>query len=115
MIADAVKKYGVEEIIFCIPSAPISVRNEILEKCSIPGVALKTLPTLSQLANGEVTLQQVKNVSIDDLLGRTQVCTDNSAMADKVRGKTVLVTGGGRFDRQRALPSDCGAPSPAGS
>ena len=95
MIADAVKKYGVEEIIFCIPSAPISVRNEILEKCSIPGVALKTLPTLSQLANGEVTLQQVKNVSIDDLLGRTQVCTDNSAMADKVRGKTVLVTGGG--------------------
>ena len=39
--------------------------------------------------------QQVKNVSIDDLLGRTQVCTDNSAMADKVRGKTVLVTGGG--------------------
>ena len=95
MIADAVKKYGVEEIIFCIPSAPISVRNEILEKCSIPGVALKTLPTLSQLANGEVTLQQVKNVSIDDLLGRAQVCTDNSAMADKVRGKTVLVTGGG--------------------
>ena len=94
-IEEAVKKYGVEEIIFCIPSAPVSVRNEILEKCSIPGVALKTLPTLSQLVNGEVTLQQVKNVSIDDLLGRTQVCTDNGAIRGKVKGKTVLVTGGG--------------------
>lgn len=94
-IEEAVKKYGVEEIIFCIPSAPVSVRNEILEKCSIPGVALKTLPTLSQLVNGEVTLQQVKNVSIDDLLGRTQVCTDNGAIRGKVKDKTVLVTGGG--------------------
>jgi len=94
-IAEAVKKYDVEEIIFCIPSASPSVRNEILELCSTTGVTLKTLPTLSQLADGEVTLQHVKNVSIDDLLGRTQVCTDNTAIAKKVTGKTVLVTGGG--------------------
>ena len=94
-IAEAVKKYDVEEIIFCIPSASPSVRNEILEMCSSTGVTLKTLPTLSQLADGEVTLQHVKNVSIDDLLGRTQVCTDNSAIAKKVSGQTVLVTGGG--------------------
>ena len=94
-IAEAVRKYDVEEIIFCIPSAPASVRNEILELCSATGVTLKTLPTLSQLADGEVTLQHVKNVSIEDLLGRTQVRTDNSPMADKVRDKTVLVTGGG--------------------
>ena len=94
-IADAVEKYDVEEIIFCIPSASPAARNEILEICSATGVTLKTLPTLSQLADGEVTLQHVKNVSIDDLLGRTQVCTDNSAIAKKVSGKTVLVTGGG--------------------
>lgn len=94
-IAEAVKKYDIEEIIFCIPSAPGIVRNEILELCSATGVTLKTLPTLSQLANGEVSLQQMKNVSIEDLLGRTQVCTDNSAMAENVSGKTVLVTGGG--------------------
>ena len=95
VIPDAVRKYNIEEVIFCIPSAPLSTRNEILEICSSCGVALKTLPTLSQLANGEVTLQQVRSVSIEDLLGRTQVSTDNSAIADKVRGKTVLVTGGG--------------------
>jgi len=94
-IAEAVKKYDVEEIIFCIPSAPASVRNELLELCSATGVTLKTLPTLSQLADGEVSLQHMKNVSIEDLLGRTQVCTDNNAISKKVSGKTVMVTGGG--------------------
>ena len=94
-INEAVEKYDVEEVIFCIPSAPMHVRNEILEICSTAGVTLKALPTLSQLANGEVTLQQVKNVNIEDLLGRTQVCTDNVAMRDRVCGNTVLVTGGG--------------------
>ena len=94
-IPDAVERYHVEEIIFCIPSAALGVRNEILESCSGLGVTLKTLPTLSQLANGEVTLQQVRSVSIEDLLGRTQVSVDNDAIGEKVRGKTVLVTGGG--------------------
>ena len=94
-IPDAVRKYDVEEVIFCIPSASLTTRNEILEICSACGVTLKTLPTLSQLANGEVTLQQVRSVSIEDLLGRTQVSTDNTAIAEKVSGKTVLVTGGG--------------------
>ena len=95
LIPKAIKDYDVEEVVFCIPSAALPVRNEILEICSGCGVEIKTLPTLSQLANGEVTLQQVRSVSIEDLLGRTQVNTDNSAMAPKVEGKTVLVTGGG--------------------
>ena len=94
-IPEAIRKYDVEEVIFCIPSAPLSARNEILEICSACGVTLKALPTLSQLANGEVSLQQVRNVSIEDLLGRTQVTADSTAIAEKVRGKTVLVTGGG--------------------
>jgi len=94
-IQSMAKRFDVEEIIFCIPSAPLSVRNELLEICNGCGVTLKALPTLSQLANGEVTLQQVRSVSIEDLLGRTQVCTDNTAIADKIRGRVVLVTGGG--------------------
>ena len=94
-IPEAVNRYAVEEVIFCIPSASLTTRNEILEICSACGVTLKTLPTLSQLANGEVTLQQVRSVSIEDLLGRTQVTADSTAIAEKVRGKTVLVTGGG--------------------
>ena len=94
-ILDAAKKYAVEDIIFCIPSASKEVRNEILEICSQTGAELKTLPSLDKLINGEVTLTQIKSVSIEDLLGRTQVHTDNAAIRDKVQGKVVLVTGGG--------------------
>ena len=94
-IVSAARKFDVEEILFCIPSAPAHIRNEILEICSTTGAELKTLPTLSQLVDGEVTLSQIKSVSIEDLLGRTQVHTDNSDIARKVEGQTVLVTGGG--------------------
>lgn len=94
-ILEAAKKYAVEDIIFCIPSASKEVRNEILEICSQTGAELKTLPSLDKLINGEVTLTQIKSVSIEDLLGRTQVHTDNAAIRDKVQGKVVLVTGGG--------------------
>ncbi len=94
-ILDAAKKYAVEDIIFCIPSASKEVRNEILEICSQTGAELKTLPSLDKLINGEVTLTQIKSVSIEDLLGRTQVHTDNAAIRDKVQDKVVLVTGGG--------------------
>lgn len=94
-IIEAAKRYDIEDIIFCIPSAPDKVRNEILEICSHTGAQLKTLPSLDKLINGEVTLTQIKTVSIEDLLGRTQVHTDNAAIRDKIQGKTVLVTGGG--------------------
>ena len=108
-IPESIRKYDVEEVIFCIPSASLPVRNEILEICSGSGVIIKTLPTLSQLANGEVTLQQVRSVSIEDLLGRTQVNTDNSAMAPKVEGQDRSGHRRRRLHRQRALPSARGA------
>ncbi len=94
-IVEAAKRYDIEDIIFCIPSAPDKTRNEILEICSRTGAQLKTLPSLDKLINGELTLTQIKNVSIEDLLGRTQVHTDNAAIRDKIQGRTVLVTGGG--------------------
>ena len=94
-IVEAAKRYDIEDIIFCIPSASDKLRNEILEICSRTGAQLKTLPSLDKLISGELTLTQIKNVSIEDLLGRTQVHTDNAAIRDKIQGKTVLVTGGG--------------------
>lgn len=94
-IQEAAKRYKVEEIVFCIPSAPAHVRNEILEECSRTGIKLKTLPALSQLANGEISASQLRDVSIDELLGRPQIEVDNSVIAGRIQGKTVLVTGGG--------------------
>ena len=95
VIADTVKKLGIDEIVFCIPSASIQTKNDILEICSSTGAKLKALPSLAQLANGDFSVSQMKDVSIEDLLGRTQVHTDNSVITPKVFGKTVLVTGGG--------------------
>ena len=94
-IAECVKKFGIEEIVFCIPSASAKTRNELLEICNSSGAKLKTLPSLSQLASGKLSISQMKEVSIEDLLGRNQVRTDNSVITPKVFGKTVLVTGGG--------------------
>ena len=94
-IDEAVKKYDIEEIVFCIPSAPPHIRKELLEICSSTGAKLKTLPALAQLANEEVSVSQLRDVSIDDLLGRTQVKIDNSVIEHEIRGNTVLVTGGG--------------------
>lgn len=94
-IVETVKKLGIEEIVFCIPSASAQTRNELLEICSSTGAKLKSLPSLAQLANGELSVNQMREVSIEDLLGRTQVHTDNSVITPKVFGKTVLVTGGG--------------------
>lgn len=94
-IPDAVRKYSVEEIIFCIPSAAVQEKNKILEICNGTGAKLKIMPSLSQLANEDVLINQIKDVSIEDLLGRTPVHADNSVISGRVFGKTVLVTGGG--------------------
>ena len=84
-----------EEIIFCIPSASVQEKNKILEICNSTGAKLKIMPSLSQLANEDVLINQIKDVSIEDLLGRDPVHTDNSGISGRVFGKTVLVTGGG--------------------
>ncbi|MBQ5740070.1 MAG: polysaccharide biosynthesis protein, partial [Oscillospiraceae bacterium] len=94
-IVEAAERYRVEEIILCIPSAPMHVRKEILEICEKTRAQLKTLPALSQLANGEVSVRQIRDISLEDLLGRAPVGIDNAAVGGVFHGKTVLVTGGG--------------------
>ena len=94
-ILSAAKKYGVEEIVFAIPSMPRPQRQQVLEICQKTGCRLKTLPALSQLANGEVGIKQIRDVEIADLLGREQVKVDIDKICAYVAGKTVLVTGGG--------------------
>ena len=94
-IADAVKQYRVEEIVFAIPSAPVHMRKEILDICQKTGCNLKIMPGVSQLANGEVKIQKIRNVSVLDLLGRDSVQVDLTEIAGYIQDKCVLVTGGG--------------------
>ena len=90
-----VDEYKIEEIVLAIPTASSIDRREILEICQKTRCRLKTLPGIFQLANGEVSLQRMRDVSVLDLLGRDSVKVDLTRIGGYIGGKTILVTGGG--------------------
>lgn len=94
-IPELVKKYHVDEIMLAMPSAPAKEIKNILDICKETGCELKRLPGMYQLVNGEVNISTLKEVDVNDLLGREPVQVDLSAILDYVAGKTILVTGGG--------------------
>ncbi len=94
-IPDLVKQYRIDEIIIAMPSALAKEIKEILDVCKETGCDLKRLPGVYQLVNGEVGISKLKEVDVNDLLGREPVKVDLSAIMDYVAGKVVLVTGGG--------------------
>ncbi|MCR5148457.1 MAG: polysaccharide biosynthesis protein, partial [Eubacterium sp.] len=90
-----VEKYKVEKIYYAIPSSDRKTQRDILGICSQTHCELKILPGIYQLANGEVDLKDMKDVAIEDLLGRDQVKVDMKEIFDQISGKVVLITGGG--------------------
>ena len=89
------EKYDIDEIILAIPSASRQEKLQILNYCHNTSCTLRTLPGICQLANGEVRIEQIREVDIEDLLGRETVKIDLDEVAAYITGKTVLVTGGG--------------------
>ena len=94
-IPEMVEKYGITSIYFAIPTASGKVRKEILDICSKTDCHLKSLPGIYQLINGEVSVSQLKDVAIEDLLGREQINLYKAETFDFIKGRTILVTGGG--------------------
>lgn len=94
-IIDAVGEYGIDEIIFAIPSASTRVRKEILDICKETECKMRTLPGMYQLINGDVSIAKLKEVEIEDLLGRDPIKINTEEVLGYVKDKTVLVTGGG--------------------
>ncbi|MBQ7354394.1 MAG: polysaccharide biosynthesis protein, partial [Clostridia bacterium] len=94
-IVAAVRKYRVEEIIYAIPSAAPQKRAQILETCNTTGCRLRTLPGIYQLVNGEVDIQKIRDVQIEDLLFRHAIDVADQMSSKYYRNRTVLVTGGG--------------------
>ena len=90
-----VEKYRVSEIILAIPSIPVKEKKAIWEICSRTDCKFKQLPGIYQLANGEVSIQAIRDIDIEDLLERDVVNVDMGGISDLIRGKTVMVTGGG--------------------
>lgn len=94
-ILDAVGQYSIDEIIFAIPSASVQTRKEILDICKESGCKLRTIPGTYQLINGDVYVSNLKEVDIEDLLGREPIRINTEEVLDHVSGKVILVTGGG--------------------
>ena len=94
-ILSAVDRYQIDKIYLAIPSASAAERRDILHICSETECELKNLPGMYQLALGELTVSTLRDVSIEDLLGREQVRTELGGVFHFIHGKTVLVTGGG--------------------
>ena len=94
-IMDAVEEYSIDEIIFAIPSANRQVRKELLDICKETGCKLRAIPGTYQLINGDVSIAKLKDVEIEDLLGREPIKTSIEEIMGYVSGKVIMVTGGG--------------------
>ena len=94
-IAESVEKYNVDEIVLAIPSISMAEQKEILEVCKETGCNMKILPGIYQFINNEVSVKKLRDVQIEDLLGREPIKTNLDLILSYVQGQTVLVTGGG--------------------
>jgi FlaA1/EpsC-like NDP-sugar epimerase len=90
-----VKRLQIEQVIIAMPVAPGKVIRELVATCEQVGVQTKILPGIYDLLGGKVGVTALRNVQIEDLLRRTPVQTDTAAVSTLLRGKRVLVSGGG--------------------
>ena len=94
-IGEVCEKYDIDEIIFAIPSCSNAERKEILELCTETGLEVKAVPGLYQLVDGQVAVSQLRDVRLEDLLGRDPIVVDAEEVRSFIEGRVVLVTGGG--------------------
>lgn len=90
-----VGRYGVEKIYVAIPSAKAEEKRDILNICKETGCEIKNLPGVYQFVTGEVSVKSMKPVAIEDLLGRETIKVDLMQIFEELKGKVIMVTGGG--------------------
>ena len=94
-IIETVNLFHINEIIIAMPSVAKKTIREIVEICNETGCSLKILPGVYQLMSGEVSVSQLRDVEVEDLLGRDSIKVDLDSIMGYVKDKVVLVTGGG--------------------
>ncbi len=90
-----VEKYDIEKIFVAIPSATAAQRRDILDICKETRCELKNLPGMYQFVSGDITASAMKDVAVEDLLGREPVSVNMTEIYSFLTDKTILVTGGG--------------------
>jgi len=94
-IPEAAKKYKIQKIVLAMPSVSKKRIKEIIDICKYTGCQVQTVPGMYQLINGEVSVSQIRDVEIEDLLGREPVQVNLDEILGYVQNKVVMVTGGG--------------------
>jgi FlaA1/EpsC-like NDP-sugar epimerase len=88
-------RFAVEYAIIAMPSASHGERRRAVEICQKANVRVLTVPSFEDLMSGKVTVSQIRNVELDDLLGRDPVTLDSVGLSDLIEGRTIMVTGAG--------------------
>jgi FlaA1/EpsC-like NDP-sugar epimerase len=94
-IAQTVEKYQIENIVIAIPSLKQKELKRIFDECSKTKAKTQIIPKLEDLMTGKISVNQFREVQVEDLLGRDPVELDIGSISEYVSGKTVLVTGAG--------------------
>ena len=94
-IIECAEQYDIDEIIIAMPSISRSQMSSILDICKETNCKLRSLPGMYQLVNGEVSVSKLRDVEVEDLLGRDPIEVDLESILSYVQGKRVLVTGAG--------------------
>jgi FlaA1/EpsC-like NDP-sugar epimerase len=94
-IGRLVRAYDVNIVLIAMPSASRQTMDQVVQMCNEAKVPCRTLPSLTELADGRVEFSRLRPVTVEDLLGRDPVVLDSKTISDFLRGKRVVVTGGG--------------------
>ncbi len=94
-VPDLLAKHSVTDILLALPNATRARRNEIIHSLQSLPLHIRTLPSWADLASGRITVQDFRELDVEDLLGRDPVPPDADLLAEHLRGQVVLVTGAG--------------------
>ena len=94
-ISTIVERENIDEIIICIANINVKRKREIIDICKNTRAKLKTIPGIYEIIDGKVNVTKIRDVQIEDLLGREPVKINLSEMDDIIKNKIVMVTGGG--------------------
>jgi FlaA1/EpsC-like NDP-sugar epimerase len=90
-----IRKYSVEQVLIALPSATGKQMAEILDRCHAAGVKCRTMPALGRIIQGRALTSQIRDVAVEDLLGRAPVTLESNSIRRNLLGQVVMVTGAG--------------------
>lgn len=94
-LPNLVEKYQIKQLLLAMPSASLERRREIIAQLEAFPVHVRSIPSLNELVSGEITIDTLREIDIEELLGRLPVIPDESLLSANIRYKNVLVTGAG--------------------